>query len=237
MSRLPSRLFATRAAVLTAALVAAPLAAQTSAAPSPDPLATLLVRRATTAAEQQRDSLGDTVTVFTMLPALDSAIRRVAPTFTPRSGRYTTMDARVAPGHRAATGGVVLSDLDGDRRLEAVLFGFEGPRTGEAATELVLGVRQVAGRVGADAFAVTLLKRVPDAWQPTGPSAEYEGSALAAVALTATGREVSPRATRLPPTARLAVRYQDVDCKGEGVVFTLRAGVWRTAKSRCTYGE
>jgi hypothetical protein len=162
--------------------------------------------------------------VVALPPALDSAIRAALPTFRVRA-REEMVNVSTGDDPRVTLSAVVM-DLDGDRLPEAVLL---GTLADADSLDVVLGVRQTAR-----GFEVRELYRGDAPLMPTGDgSSGIDTNVLAAERLTARGTFPTVPADG----TTWWVRYQNVDCKGEGWQWTVRAGRWVRTPSPCSYGD
>jgi hypothetical protein len=198
------------AAVLCVALATAPTTARAQGAGGGDRLGAV-VRWAAPDADGYRDGY-----IVSLPPALDSTIHFVLPTFRVRTRTEMTYGS-FDPERPQASMSAVVVDLDGDRLPEAVLL---GTLTDEDTLDVVLGVRQT-GR----GFEVRELFRAHAPLMPgDGGSPDVDTNVLALDRLTASD-------------TTSWVRYQNVDCKGEGWRWTVRAGRWVRTASPCRYGD
>jgi hypothetical protein len=180
--------------------------------------------------------------VVNMPPGLDSAIQRVAPGFRLRtmaefgnSFMYGVM--RQTQNHSDAA---VAADLDGDGKLEAVLWGVLKGRDSLVANNernserwqgliqkgVIVGVRQSAA-----GFLVTKLFEGDDNLSADGAGKPRTTMlSLRDVLLLPSGKE--------PPTKQKAglihwIRWQDVDCQFSGQQWTVRNKAWIHSVSHC----
>lgn len=221
----------TRVGLLLACVVLA--STEVGAQQNADPLAALVQRG-------KPDTAGQRLPIVALPADLVAAIQSKAPGFRVRRATelsYQASDAFSLAELRTQSNLAVITDLDGDKINDAVLWGvIESPRAPRPAadgdmeqTAVVLGVRRVGG-----AYDVTELVRHTETLHVS-----YEGSpaatelVLSLQRLSATGRAVSPKARGAVPWVRL----QDGDCKSAGLQWTLRLGHWISSRSFCTYGE
>lgn len=172
-------------------------------------------------------------------PQLEKVIRATVPKFRIRreSELQFGADASANKSHVA-----IATDLDGDGLREAVIWGMlegsespyepQGRRTADAVvqTTVLLGVRQTP-----QGFEVKTLHRAREILSPVAESAPP-----ASIQILTEMRELLPSGKtpqgRQKGTSRW-IRWQEGDCKGEGLQWTVRKGKWVRSNSDCTYGE
>jgi hypothetical protein len=203
----------------------------------------------------------DSALSVTFPAELKAAVEAVAPSFRVRDGMPVPgVPGTASLGFGRSTPGALLADFDRNGRLDLVLVGDlasreritvdtqvvygqgsvgeRGPVKTRRQAVLILGVQSKPTAAGTPpAYDVKVLHRAQEehALSADGSPA-YDVEQLSGL-LTSGKRELyQPTAAQLRTGTRIA-RYQDGDCKGPGVQWTLRAGVWVRAKSPCTYGE
>lgn len=170
-------------------------------------------------------------------PALDTAIRRVAPTWRPRRIDELTYKSHRQEDRPQATNTAIVADLDGDGVPEAVLMGVlrgddrtsvepDSPGKVIHQTLVLLGIREMPG-----GFEVKELLRQHDMlW--TDP---YNVAAPPTTETLLSPQLLTPQGKRGGKTPWIS--WQDSDCKSQGFVWTVRANLWVKAKSPCSYGD
>lgn len=137
----------------------------------------------------------------TLPPALDALIRRAIPAFR----------LRVNPG------AVLILDLDGDGRSEALVVSAPIAVFGRDSISLLLGIRQTAA-----GYEIRELSRSPS---------------IAYAMLTAERRSAAGRSVGTRRSTTWWIRVQDGYCKDTGWVWRVVRGKWVRVRSDCSYGE
>jgi hypothetical protein len=211
------------------------ISSQAQARHGADPLARLVTW--VTPAPSANDSF-----VVTLPPSLDSAIQLLFPGFRLRTKAEVEGSAiRAEPNHSIVA---IATDLDGDGKLEAVLWGVlkgrgspEEPVTNRIheprdliQSAVILGVRQ-----SATGFLVTkLFADDEELVSYDGHEPRRSDKILSEVMLLPSGKW--PGQKRKAGLTHWII-WQDGDCKKEGHQWTVRNRKWIHSTSYCSYGD